>query len=143
VWSERLGLIGRCDLVEFAADGTPCPVEYKHGRRRRWANDDLQLCGQALCLEEMLGRPVARGAVFHRQSNRRRVVVFDAGLQTETVRTAAAVRSLLAAGNLPPPVFGPRCEECSMQPVCLPQINGQSGGTFEQLFVPLPEPTSD
>ncbi|MDW8324706.1 MAG: Dna2/Cas4 domain-containing protein, partial [Burkholderiales bacterium] len=56
VWSDRLGLIGRCDVVEFRVDGSVYPVEFKHGPRRKWLNDDLQLAAQALCLEEMLGR---------------------------------------------------------------------------------------
>ena len=61
VWSQRLGLTGRCDVVEFHPDGSVYPVEYKHGKRKRWMNDDLQLAAQALCLEETLGQPVAKG----------------------------------------------------------------------------------
>jgi CRISPR-associated protein Csd2 len=64
VWSERLGLVGKCDVVEFHDDGTIYPIEYKHGRRRRWGNDDLQLAAQAVCLEEMTGRKVEREPSF-------------------------------------------------------------------------------
>ncbi|MGZ8248358.1 CRISPR-associated protein Cas4, partial [Methylomagnum sp.] len=74
VWSDRLGLSGRCDVVEFQPDGTIYPVEYKHGKRRPWPNDDLQLAGQALCLSEMSGQPVPKGVIFHTQSKRRREV---------------------------------------------------------------------
>jgi CRISPR-associated exonuclease Cas4 len=77
VWSERLGLIGKCDVVEFLADGTPYPVEYKHGARKKWINDDLQLAAQALCLEEMTGNVVANGAIYHFTSRRRREVAID------------------------------------------------------------------
>lgn len=122
LWCERLGLTGKADVVEFHADGSVYPVEYKHGRRRRWLNDDLQLCAQALCLEEMLGRPVARGAIFHRSSRRRREVLFHDGLRAETEDAVTAVRDLLAQGRLPAPVFDRRCRECSMHPVCLPEI---------------------
>ena len=77
--SNRLRLVGVADLVEFRPE--PYPIEYKRGRRRRWDNDDVQLCAQALCLEEMLGQAVERGAVFHVRSKRRREVVFDAKLR--------------------------------------------------------------
>ncbi|EQD41444.1 CRISPR-associated Cas4 family protein, partial [mine drainage metagenome] len=81
VWSDDLGLIGKCDAVEFWPDGTIYPVEYKHGPKRKWLNDDLQLAAQALCLEEMLGRPVPRGAIFHASSHRRREVAITAELR--------------------------------------------------------------
>lgn len=69
VWSERLGLNGKCDIVERHPDGAVFPVEFKVGKRRKWENDDAQLCAQALCLEEMFGRSIPRGAVFHADSN--------------------------------------------------------------------------
>ncbi len=134
LWSERLGLTGKADVVELHADGRVYPVEYKHGRRRRWLNDDLQLCAQALCLEEMLGRPVERGAIYHRASRRRREVVFHAGLRAETERAVAAVRELLAQARAPPPVLDRRCRECSMRPVCLPEIGGAAAPAW--LFDP-------
>lgn len=78
VWSERLGLIGKADVVEFEPDGTPYPVEYKHGTKRKAAHiaasDDIQLAAQALCLEEMTGHVVAEGALFYASSKRRRIV---------------------------------------------------------------------
>ncbi len=80
LWSDRLGLIGKADVVEFHAE-TPYPIEYKHGKRRRWGHDDLQLCAQALCLEEMTGRQVPEGAIFYGGSRRRKPVVFDDALR--------------------------------------------------------------
>lgn len=74
VWSDRLGLIGKCDVVEFWSDGEIYPVEYKHGPKRKWLNDDIQLAAQAMCLEDMLGRPVPQGAIYHASSHRRREV---------------------------------------------------------------------
>ena len=64
VWSERLGLSGRCDIVERHSDGSLVPVEFKKGRRRKFDNDDAQLCAQALCLEEMFGLDIPKGAIF-------------------------------------------------------------------------------
>src|SRR5262249_13797223 len=80
IWSDRLGLVGKADVVEYHGL-TPYPVEYKHGPRRCHGHDDLQLCAQALCLEEMTAQPVPHGAVYHHSSRRRREVVFDAALR--------------------------------------------------------------
>ena len=125
VWSERLGLSGKCDIVERHLDGTLLPVEYKKGKRRRFDNDDAQLCAQALCLEEMFARPVPRGAVFHAASKRRREVKFTGQLRAETERVAAAAHSLQGCDHLPPAVLKPPCEECSLYEVCLPQVTSQ------------------
>jgi CRISPR-associated exonuclease Cas4 len=124
VWSERLGLSGRCDVVEFHPDGTIYPVEYKHGKRKQWLNDDLQLAAQALCLSEMTGRPVPRGAIFHTQSKRRREVDIDAALAAQVADTAAAIRVLFERGiSSPPPLADPRrCGECSLQDICQPDL---------------------
>ena len=129
LWSERLGLIGKADMVEFLPDGTPYPVEYKHGRlsrdKTRRRHDDLQLGAQALCLEEMTGHAVPEGAIFHASSKRRRVVVIDAELRAAVASAVAAVRAMLDAGQLPPPfVDDPRCKECSLIDLCQPQALG-------------------
>lgn len=122
LWSDRLGLVGKADLVEFAADGSAYPVEYKHGPRRERRHDELQLAAQALCLEEMTGRLVPRGALFHFSSRRRREVAIDAGLRAEVERAAAAVRALLAASGLPAPVNDRRCRHCSLIELCQPAV---------------------
>jgi CRISPR-associated exonuclease Cas4 len=127
VWSDALGLSGRCDAVEFRQDGTVYPVEHKHGKRKPWPNDDVQLAAQALCLQEMLGQPVAAGAIFHQQSRRRREVVFDDTLKQAVRDTVAQVRAMLEHGICPPPLQGEcakRCRECSMQPLCQPEMLG-------------------
>jgi CRISPR-associated exonuclease Cas4 len=121
VWSERLGLSGKCDIVERHADGSLVPVEYKKGRRRTFENDDAQLCAQALCLEEMLGSAVRKGAVFHAQSKRRREVEFDSALRSLTEQAIADLHALVDSSAVPPAVFKPACEECSLFEVCLPQ----------------------
>src|SRR5579871_6174065 len=92
IWSERLGIYGRTDTVEFRADGTIYPVEYKHGPRRKHRHDDLQLCAQAACLEEMFGQPVARGAIYHHTTRRRREVEFTPELHAEMETVVAQIR---------------------------------------------------
>ncbi len=121
LWSERLGLIGKADLVEIHPDGTPFPVEFKHGRKRRAVHDDIQLAAQALCLGEMLGRPVTRGAVYHASSHRRREVPIDEELRRLVAETADAIRAMLTSGRLPPPVNDARCRECSLRDICQPE----------------------
>ncbi len=120
VWSDRLGLIGKCDVVEFWPDGTIYPVEYKHGPKRKWLNDDLQLAAQAICLEDMLGRAVPTGAIFHASSRRRREVIITAALRQMVIETTEAIRAMLASNKLPPPVNDARCKECSMKEIRQP-----------------------
>ncbi|MDR3567038.1 MAG: CRISPR-associated protein Cas4 [Syntrophobacteraceae bacterium] len=122
VWSGRLGLSGRCDVVEFHPDGKVYPVEYKHGKKREWLNDDLQLAAQAACLEEMLGIVIERGAIFHKGSQRRREVEFTPDLRAELKKTAGAIHGLLTSGHLPPPINNHRCPECSLKFICLPSV---------------------
>jgi CRISPR-associated exonuclease Cas4 len=132
LWSERLGLIGKADVVEFEPDGTPFPVEYKAGSRAKasWiaACDELQLAAQALCLEEMLGRAVPAGALFYAKSKRRRTVAIDAALRRRVEEAVAAVRALLEVAVLPAPTIDDRCEKCSLADICQPtaRLEGRS-----------------
>jgi CRISPR-associated exonuclease Cas4 len=121
VWSERLGLNGKCDIVEQRADGSLFPVEFKRGKRKQWVNDDVQLCAQGLCLEEMFGRPIAGGAIFHAESKRRREVPFTPELRARTEDTARRLQALLAAESVPPAEYREACHECSLFDICLPQ----------------------
>lgn len=135
VWSDRLGLIGKCDAVEFEADGTPYPVEYKVGSRAKasWiaACDDLQLGAQALCLEEMTGKPVSAGALFYAKSKRRREVKIDATLRRRVIDAITAVRALLDAAVLPAPILDKRCEKCSLTDICQPAARAAAAGLFD------------
>ncbi len=121
VWCERLNLIGKADLVEFHPDGSVYPVEFKHGAKRLKLHDDIQLAAQAICLEEMLGCPVPKGAIFHASSHRRREVAITPELRRLVEETATAIRAMLASGNLPPPVNDARCRECSLKDICQPE----------------------
>lgn len=127
VWSERHNLIGKADLVEFHADGTIYPVEFKHGAKRQKLHDDIQLAAQAMCLEEMLNRPVPKGAIFHATSHRRREVLITPELRQHVIDTADAIRAMLNVGKLPPPVNDARCRECSLKEICQPQALAERG----------------
>ncbi len=134
VWSERLGIIGKCDVVEFHPHGMVYPVEYKHGPRRKGLHDDVQLCAQALCLEEMLDVTIAEGAIFHVSSRRRRVVKLDDALRKETQGVIEAVRAMLDSGQIPMAEHGMKCERCSLRNACLPDARQVKDiGLFEPL----------
>lgn len=123
IWSDTLGLSGRCDVVEFHPDGTVYPVEYKNGVKQKWFNDDLQLAAQVVCLEEMLGKRIEAGAIFHIQSRRRREVSMTPELRQSVATTTEAIRALLDAPQLPPPTSEvQRCRGCSMVDICQPEI---------------------
>jgi CRISPR-associated exonuclease Cas4 len=124
VVSHRLRLLGVTDLVEFRP-GTPevlFPIEYKRGKRRRWDNDEVQLCAQAICLEEMLGTLIPAGAIFHIKSKHRRDVAFTPTLRQKTEDAAARLHALLATRTAPPPVLHPKCKQCSVRTVCMPDL---------------------
>lgn len=122
IWCERLGLYGRADVVEFRADRIPYPVEYKHGPRRQRRHDDLQLCAQAACLEEMFSTAVARGAVYYHSTRRRREVVFTPELRAQMEEIVLLIRQMRRDGRMPPPVNDARCPRCSLADACVPAV---------------------
>ena len=137
VWSERLGLNGKCDVVEQRSDGSLFPVEFKTGKRRQWENDDAQLCAQAICLEEMFNTSVPRGAIFHADSKRRREVAFTPELRAKTEDTARQLHDQLRTQLVPPAIYKDACEECSLFATCLPKATGDTGRAVrlaKQLF---------
>ncbi|SES90369.1 CRISPR-associated exonuclease, Cas4 family [Nitrosomonas marina] len=139
VWSEQLGLIGKCDVVEFHPDGRIYPVEYKHGKKRAKTHDDIQLAAQALCLEEMTGKPVTHGAIYHHSSRRRREVTINDVLRQQVKETAQAVRTLLVSEKLPAPLNDERCKECSLKEICQPRIMADKDSQ-QKLHINLFEP---
>ena len=120
LWSDRLGLRGRADVVEMRPAG-PFPVEYKVGERRG-RHADLQLCAQALCLEEMLGVEVPEGAVYFRRERRRHRVAIDTNLRLRTVEVIAAIRRQIANHEVPDAPNDTRCPNCSLFNACLPGV---------------------
>ena len=209
VWSDRLGLSGKCDIVEVRwkgeeaerlsaehakhaddalssptfhlfssarpslSGGAPSPlpsppalrterernpeaegiaslfpVEFKLGKRRPWENDDVQVCAQAMCLEEMFGLAVPRGAIFHADSKRRREVEFTAALRQRTEEAARELQALIRAfeisdlrleiPRLPPAIFKPACEQCSLYEICLPEatcLESRAERLIRELFL--------
>jgi CRISPR-associated exonuclease Cas4 len=123
--SLRLGLVGKADVVEFHCETggiwRPFPVEYKLGKPKPDESDMVQLCAQALCLEEMLGLQVGSGAMFYGRTRRRLGVDFDRVLRGETERAAAQLHELIESGVTPKPDYSKKCRSCSLVDLCLPR----------------------
>jgi len=138
--SLRLGLVGVTDVVEFHRSGShsagvkvpslsegywqPYIVEYKHGKPKLDRSDEVQLCAQAICLEEMLGASICESAFFYGTPRRRQAAILDAALRQETEAAARKAHYLLASGRTPPPVYSRKCRNCSLLDLCLPKTTG-------------------
>ncbi|RMD51074.1 MAG: CRISPR-associated protein Cas4, partial [Candidatus Thermofonsia bacterium] len=135
VWSDRFQIAGFADFVEItkneeqrAADdfiihnsSFIIPVEYKHGRKAQWHNDQIQLCAQALCLEEMTGQHIPHGEIFYWRSRRRLTVPIDNTLRQLTKQTIQQAHQLIEKNTIPDPISQrQKCKHCSIQPICLP-----------------------
>lgn len=123
--SVALGVTGKADVVEFHGgageeDIRPFPVEYKRGKPKTHRADEVQLCAQAICLEEAFGTTVPDGALFYGETRRRQNVTFDDDLRALTVQTAAAARTMILAQITPAPVHMPGCRLCSLEALCQP-----------------------
>ncbi len=144
--SLRLGLAGQADVVEFHGVDDPAgvelegvpgrwmpyPVEYKRGRPKPDRCDEIQLCAQALCLEEMLGAKIPTGALFYGEPRRRQEVPLDGELRRETEALAAELHALINSGRTPPPRRGRHCKSCSLVDTCAPDLRraGRSASAF-------------
>jgi CRISPR-associated exonuclease Cas4 len=142
VHSLRLGLSGVADVVEYhrvedsEAPGKairlartrgwwrPVTVEYKRGRPKRSHCDQVQLCAQGLCLEEMLGVELEGGALYYGRTKRRLPVVFDRELREETEFLTARLHELVRSGTTPAAKYEKRCDRCSLMGLCLPRSTG-------------------
>jgi CRISPR-associated exonuclease Cas4 len=150
LFSDKLGLSGKADLVEVRFRESQIsdlkspihdrevvqaarPVEYKKGPKRRFENDEVQLCAQALCLEEMFGLAIESGAIFHAQSQQRHEVFFEADLRERTLSAISDLRFLISNSAAPAAELKPQCEGCSLHEVCLPEAAGRRAG---RLFEP-------
>ncbi len=122
VRSLALGVAGKADAVEFSGQPPrPFPVEYKRGKPKAHRADEVQLCAQAICLEEMFGSEVPEGALFYGETRRRQPVRFDDALRALTAETAVAARTMIAAGRTPPPIRMAACRRCSLMSTCRPE----------------------
>jgi len=127
VRSECLGLYGKLDLLEVFSEGGGVkryvPVEYKRGKRKLMDWDRIQLCAQALCLEEMRGVQIVEGALWYWQERLREIVLIDARLRAETVTCITAARAVLQSQITPPPTAEiKRCRACSLVDLCAPDV---------------------
>lgn len=138
LWSDQLGLIGKADVVEWHGE-TPFPVEYKAGKKRTWGHEVVQLCAQAMCLEEMLDTPVSGGAIYYAASRRRREMTFTQEDRRLVETMAREIRAMLRGDQLPPAVDDARCPNCSLVDACSPAIAAHPAvirGHYAELFHP-------
>ena len=140
--SRALGVQGVADVVEFhpgsGGKESPYPVEYKRGKPKENNADAIQLCAQALCLEEMLGVAVPEGALFYGQTKRRLTVSMDEPLRAETKLLAADLRTMISSRRTPAPVYAPRCHQCSFYDHCKPQAITHSASAYVARLISNP-----
>lgn len=125
--SRLLGVSGKADAVEFhrqnsaSKEWAPFPVEYKRGKPKKNLSDKVQLCAQALCLEEMLDVKIEAGAIFYGKTRRRLDVLFDDDLRKKTIKTARELHEMISSGITPPPKYAKKCDTCSFVSLCQPK----------------------
>lgn len=142
--SRRLGMAGVADVVEFLpeADGIqlpkfegrwrPYPVEYKLGKKKSHKADEIQLCAQAICLEEMLQCEIPSGSLFYGKTRRRSEVEFSATLREFVERSSVEVHAMLRGTTIPPPEPSQKCRSCSMQSRCMPKLTPRADAWFHR-----------
>lgn len=149
VRSARLGLFGMTDAVEFSRQGAghpwqPFPVEYKRGRPKKGEWDRVQLCAQAMCLEEMLGVAVPAGALFYGATRRRQDVALDGNLRSLTEDCARRFHDLIDCGRTPKAAYAKHtCDACSLLPLCLPKTTGARRSVSTYLAQALTDDNGD
>ncbi|MDQ8187497.1 CRISPR-associated protein Cas4 [Pelagicoccus sp. SDUM812002] len=127
VRSLVLGLTGQCDIIEFHSDGGIVPVEYKRGKPKAHRADEVQLCAQAICLEEMKETSIGRGFLYYGKNRRRHEVAFDDELRSLVAKTAVEVNECLEGGRTPKSEYNKKlCEACSLIEQCQPKVLGRS-----------------
>ena len=138
VFSDRLRIVGKCDCIEAvrSPDGCSipaadfpvrlCPVEYKHGIVRDEEEYKIQLCAQALCLEEMFGTTIEEGALFYISSHRRFSVAFDGALRRRTAEAAQKLRSMRESLSVPAAEYSAKCRRCSLCELCMPRVKSSA-----------------
>lgn len=135
VFSKALNIGGKCDCIEAVRDPSGCripasefpvrlyPVEYKHGKVREEEEYELQLCAQAMCLEEMYQTEIPEGAIFYISSHRRKPVVFTEELRKKVLETVRQIEDIRRNFRIPAAETGPKCKRCSLRELCLPDAN--------------------
>lgn len=137
IYSRRLGLSGRCDVVEMLGreDSVPYPVEYKSGKPKNDISDMAQLCAQALCLEEMMNRPVRKASLFYGKPRRRLEVEIDDELRRATEDIIKAIHKIINEKIIPDAKYEPKCDSCSLHDACMPEVTSKKVNSYiEELY---------
>lgn len=124
IHSYKFGITGRCDVVEFKETENGkiiLPVEFKSGEPKEDISDKVQLCAQAICLEEMLNTTIKQGAFFYGKIRRRNIVEIDEELRTQTEKIIYAVREIVTSKKIPVAEYQTKCRNCSLQSICQPK----------------------
>lgn len=131
LWLRSLayGLIGQADVVEFHPDGRVVPVEYKRGRPKKDDSDRVQICAQAICLEEMLDVSIASAQLFYGTNKRRKEVLLNQRLRQLTLAKIQRLRTMVDQRETPPANRQPKCDKCSLVELCMPDCLRFSRGT--------------
>ena len=145
VFSKRLGIGGKCDCIEASASADGCripavdfpvslyPVEHKHGKLRSEEEYELQLCAQAMCLEDMYGGNIPEGAIFYVSSHRRQTVALTPELRRKVLRTVETLEDTRRNFRIPPAETGAKCKRCSMRELCRPDLPTSAESYCQQL----------
>lgn len=146
VWHDELALIGVCDVVEIYHDGRIIPIEHKSGTYTPGGPADVQVAGQAICLEAMFGCSIPLGVIYSAADRRRHTVTIDAAARGRVLELAEAVRQTITTMTLPAAAADQRCRRCSMRDMCMPRLLARTQAftqTASALFVPQPEAAWD
>lgn len=145
VFSDRLAVTGKCDCIEAVRDENGCripaadfpvrlyPVEYKHGSVRDEEEYKVQLCAQAICLEEMFHTSISEGALYFISSHRRVPVALDNALRARTETLTAALQQMRSALSVPAAEYGAKCRRCSLAELCMPKVGASARGYMKRL----------
>lgn len=145
VFSDELGIMGKCDCIEANADENGCkipavdfpvrlyPIEYKHGKVRSEEEYEIQLCAQAMCLEEMYHTCIQEGALFYISSHRRCPILLTEELRQKVREKIQILQGIQEQGSIPAGEYGPKCKRCSIQDICMPSIRASAIGYCESL----------
>ena len=146
VISREMNLVGKCDVVEavesengveigFIGNGRYhlYPIEYKHGKLRSEEEYELQLCGQAMCLEEMFSCKIEKGAIFYISSHRRKEIVLTEKLREKVKKISNELMLMLESSIVPEAVPSPKCQRCSLKDICMPETEKTIGSYMKKL----------
>ncbi|HOP30634.1 MAG TPA: CRISPR-associated protein Cas4 [Spirochaetota bacterium] len=138
IYSKRLGLSGRCDVVEMfgrGEDSTPYPVEYKSGKPKNDISDMAQLCAQSLCLEEMMNVAIRKAAIFYGKPRRRLEVDIDDDLRRSTEEIIKAIHNMISEKSIPSGKYESKCDSCSLHEACMPEVTSRKLNSYiEELY---------